>query len=124
MVSKIGFLEPALPILLYHHEKYDGTGYPFGLGGDNIPVEARVFSVVDAYDAMTSDRPYREAMAHEVAMAEVRRHSGTQFDPAVVEAFEALMLEHPELRQSAATPPMLDSDHDEDLFPNPEESAA
>lgn len=125
MVSKIGFLEPALPILLYHHEKYDGTGYPFGLSGENIPVEARVFSVIDAYDAMTSDRPYREAMAHDEAMAEVRRHSARQFDPAVVEAFEALMLEHPELRQSTAAPPMLDSsDHDDDLLLSAEESAA
>ena len=99
MVSKIGFLEPALPILLYHHERFDGTGYPFGLAGDNIPTEARVFSVIDAYDAMTSDRPYRPAMTHAAAMDEVRRNSGTQFDPVVVAAFEELMAERRDLRE-------------------------
>ena len=71
MVSKIGFLEKSMPILLYHHERYDGGGYPFGLAGESIPLEARIFSIVDAYDAMTSDRPYRDAMTHEAAMAEI-----------------------------------------------------
>jgi HD-GYP domain-containing protein (c-di-GMP phosphodiesterase class II) len=98
MVSKIGFLENAMPILLYHHEQYDGAGYPFGLSGDKIPLEARLFSVIDAYDAMTSDRPYRDAMSHDVAMAEVALNSGRQFDPDVVAAFEELMLTRPELR--------------------------
>ncbi len=91
MVSKIGFLEGALPILLYHHERYDGGGYPFGLTADKIPLEARIFSIVDAYDAMTSDRPYRAAMSHDDAMAELAANSGTQFDPDVVDAFERLM---------------------------------
>jgi hypothetical protein len=99
MVSKVGFLEPALPILLYHHERFDGTGYPFGLTGDNIPVEARIFSIIDAYDAMTSDRPYRPAMQHHSAMEEVRRNSGTQFDPQVVAAFEQLMSGRRDLRE-------------------------
>ena len=98
MVSKIGFLEPALPILLYHHEKYDGTGYPLGLVGRNIPLEARIFAIVDAYDAMTQDRPYRDAMPHHEAMDEIRRHDGTQFDPEVVAAFEQLMAARPDLR--------------------------
>ena len=66
MISKVSFLEGATPILLYHHERYDGTGYPFGLMSDRIPMEARLFSVVDAYDAMTSNRPYRDAMPHSV----------------------------------------------------------
>ncbi|MGD0764831.1 MAG: HD domain-containing phosphohydrolase [Dehalococcoidia bacterium] len=91
LVSKVGFLEGALPILLYHHEHYDGKGYPFGLAGDRIPLEARIFAVVDAYDAMTSDRPYRKAMAHELAMVEIAANSGTQFDPAVVEIFQQVV---------------------------------
>ena len=87
IVSKVGFLEGALPILLYHHERYDGAGYPFGLEGKAIPLEARIFMVVDAYDAMTSDRPYRQAMPMEDALAEIRRNAGIQFDPEIVESF-------------------------------------
>ena len=70
-----------------HHEKFDGTGYPRGLSGDAIPLMARIMSVADTYDAMTSHRAYRSAMKHQQAMDEIRRCSGTQFDPAVVEAF-------------------------------------
>jgi HD-GYP domain-containing protein (c-di-GMP phosphodiesterase class II) len=91
LVSKVGFLEGALPILLYHHERYDGRGYPFGLAGDRIPVEARIFAVVDAYDAMTSDRPYRKAMSHEDAIAEIVANAETQFDPAVVRVFQEVV---------------------------------
>jgi response regulator RpfG family c-di-GMP phosphodiesterase len=91
MVSKVEFLEGALPILLYHHERYDGTGYPFGLEGKNIPIEARIFSVVDTYDAMTSSRPYRDALPHIVAMGEIQQHAGSQFDPEVVVAFTRVM---------------------------------
>jgi HD-GYP domain-containing protein (c-di-GMP phosphodiesterase class II) len=87
MISNVGFLEGAMPILLYHHERFDGTGYPFGLKGEAIPLEARIFTVVDAYDAMTSDRPYRKARPPEVAMDEIERNAGVQFDPIVVEAF-------------------------------------
>jgi HD-GYP domain-containing protein (c-di-GMP phosphodiesterase class II) len=87
MVSKVRFLEGALPILLYHHERFDGSGYPFGLKGDAIPLEARIFTVVDSFDAMTSDRPYRKAMPVEDAIAEINRFSGIQFDPQVVDAF-------------------------------------
>lgn len=71
----------------FHHERIDGGGYPSGLAGDAIPLEARILGVADAYEAMTADRPYRRAMAHEDAVAELRLHTGTQFDPAVVEAF-------------------------------------
>ncbi|MDP9238826.1 MAG: GAF domain-containing protein [Chloroflexota bacterium] len=98
MVSKIGFLENAMPILLYHHERYDGKGYPFGLTADKIPLEARMFSIVDAYDAMTSDRPYRDAMAHDGAMAEIAENVGTQFDPEVAAKFEELLALRPDLR--------------------------
>ena len=89
-----------MPILLYHHERYDGSGYPFGLDGDNIPLEARIFAVVDAYDAMVSERPYRKAMPPQDALAEIRAKTGVQFDPEVVQAFEAavtrlLVMEEP-----------------------------
>jgi len=122
MVSKVGFLEKALPILLYHHERYDGLGYPFGLAEDNIPLEARIFSIVDAYDAMTSDRPYRAAMSHDQAMAEVRDNSGSQFDPAVVTAFDQLMASRPDLRDNSGH--RMHDSHDEDLDPSRESPAA
>jgi HD-GYP domain-containing protein (c-di-GMP phosphodiesterase class II) len=98
MISKVRFLEGATPILLYHHERFDGAGYPFGLQSDGIPLAARIFSVVDAYDAMTSDRPYRKAMPHTEAMAEIAAGSGTQFDPAIVDTFTRLMASRPDLR--------------------------
>jgi GAF domain-containing protein len=91
MVSKVGFLEGAMPILLYHHERYDGSGYPFGLAQDKIPLEARIFAVVDAYDAMTSERPYRKAMPPEEALQEIRANASIQFDPQVVVAFEGVI---------------------------------
>ena len=103
MVSKVGFLEGALPILLYHHERYDGTGYPFGLQGAAIPLEARIFTVVDAYDAMTSDRPYRKAMPIDDAMEEIHKNSGIQFDPKAVEAFARVIARlHPAVKEEAA----------------------
>ena len=71
--------------VLAHHERVDGAGYPRGLGGDAIPLEGRVLAVADAYEAMTADRPYRRALSHEVARAELRRGAGTQFDPQVVD---------------------------------------
>jgi HD-GYP domain-containing protein (c-di-GMP phosphodiesterase class II) len=95
LVSKIGFLEGALPILLYHHERFDGGGYPFGLSGDRIPLEARIFAVVDTYDAMTSDRPYRKAVGRAEAIKEIVSNSGSQFDPAVVEAFLRIVAQLP-----------------------------
>lgn len=91
MISQVGFLEGALPILLYHHERYDGAGYPFGLQAEAIPLEARIFSVVDSYDAMTSDRPYRKAISIEDALQEIRRNGGSQFDPEVAVAFERVV---------------------------------
>jgi HD-GYP domain-containing protein (c-di-GMP phosphodiesterase class II) len=102
MVSKVGFLEGALPILLYHHERYDGGGYPFGLEGGAIPLEARIFAVVDSYDAMTSDRPYRKAMSLEAALREIRKNAAIQFDPQVVEAFSRVMARMPSKAERAA----------------------
>jgi len=87
MIEHIGFLRPALPAIHHHHERLDGKGYPEGLSGERIPLEARILAVVDSYDAMTSDRPYRKAMAHEQAAAELRRCVGAQFDARCVEAF-------------------------------------
>lgn len=79
---------PRLKLAVKHnHERWDGMGYPDGLQGEEIPIEARILSVADAYEAMTSDRPYRPTIGHVAAMAELRRHAGTQFDPAVVAAF-------------------------------------
>ncbi|MCL6478298.1 MAG: HD-GYP domain-containing protein [Peptococcaceae bacterium] len=74
-------------IVREHHERYDGNGYPQGLESDKIHIGARILAVADAYDAMTSDRPYRKAMSEEEAIGELRKNAGTQFDPAVVEAF-------------------------------------
>jgi len=73
-------------IVLAHHERWDGKGYPRGLRGEGIPLLSRVIAVAGAYDAMVSERPYREAMSREEAVAELRRCAGAQFDPAVVEA--------------------------------------
>jgi response regulator RpfG family c-di-GMP phosphodiesterase len=87
MVSRIAFLAGAAEIVLTHQERYDGTGYPQGLVGDEIPVGSRIFAVADTLDAMTSDRPYRRALPFSAAKAEIMRESGRQFDPEVVRAF-------------------------------------
>ena len=82
-------LQPIADFILKHHEWWNGNGYPLGLKGEEIPVEDRILAIVDAYDAMTTDRPYRKALSHETAMAELRKHRGTQFDPALVDKFLA-----------------------------------
>jgi putative nucleotidyltransferase with HDIG domain len=87
ILLKIDFLKTASEIVLSHHERYDGGGYPRGLTGEEIPLGARIFTIADAFDAMTSDRAYRSAMPAEEALAEVLRNSGTQFDPTAVRAF-------------------------------------
>lgn len=87
MVGLIGTMRSAVPAVLHHHERWDGGGYPDGLAGIEIPAEARILAVVDAFDAMTSDRPYRPALRTEIAIAELERCSGAQFDPDVVEVF-------------------------------------
>ncbi len=84
---KMGGLEEIATIVKYHHERCDGRGYPDGLKEGEIPIESRILCVIDAFDAMTSDRPYRKAMTVEQAIEELRKKSGTQFDPKVVEAF-------------------------------------
>jgi len=87
IVRDIPFLQRAGEIILRHHERLDGGGYPNGLSGEDIPLGARIFAVADGYDAMTADRPYRRAGSHAFAVREIKRNSGTQFDAVVVEAF-------------------------------------
>lgn len=87
ILDPIHFLKPALPAILHHHENFDGSGYPMGLKAKDIPLKARIISVADAWDAMRSDRPYRNALPVEVAKEELLRHAGIQFDPDVVTYF-------------------------------------
>jgi hypothetical protein len=90
MLSKISFLEPALVIPAYHHEWWNGDGYPYGLRGEQIPIAARIFAIVDVWDALLSDRPYRKAWSKEETMKYLLEQSGSQFDPRVVDAFMKL----------------------------------
>jgi len=87
MLGLVGTLRAAVPCVLHHHERWDGSGYPSGSAGSNIPPEARVLAVADAFDAMTSDRPYRPALSEPCAVDELERCAGTQFDPEVVAVF-------------------------------------
>ena len=91
MLLPITYLRPALDIPYCHHEKWDGSGYPRGLKGEEIPLTARIFAVVDVWDALTSDRPYRTAWTPEKTLALIRAGSGNHFDPQVVAAFEELL---------------------------------
>jgi putative nucleotidyltransferase with HDIG domain len=93
IVSKIPFLAEASEIVYAHQERFDGTGYPRGLRGVQIPLGARIFAIADTLDAMTSDRPYRKGTSFEIARDEIKRCSGTQFDPTVVEVFLRIPLE-------------------------------
>ena len=90
LVADIPFLRTAALVVRCHHEMFDGTGYPAGLKKEEIPLAARVFSVVDAFDAMTADRPYRAALPVEAAVEELQKMAGTQFDPEVVRIFAPL----------------------------------
>ena len=91
IISGVPFPYPVAPLILSHHERWDGKGYPTGLKGDEIPLEASIVSVCDAFSAMTTDRPYREALSVETAVKELRDNSGTQFCPPVVEALIVLI---------------------------------
>ena len=93
ILKRIKFLEEAAQVVLYHHEAFDGSGYPAGLAGEDIPLGARIFHVADAIDAMTSDRPYKKALNFDSAAAELLRHSGTQFDPAIISVFAKTSLD-------------------------------
>ncbi len=90
ILEPIHFLGPVRDIIEQHHERYDGNGYPNGLNGDEWRLEGKILAVCDTYDAMTSDRPYRKALSHEIATQEIHDHSGTQFDPEVAAEFLAM----------------------------------
>jgi putative nucleotidyltransferase with HDIG domain len=88
MLAEVSFLQPAVLDIIYcHHERWDGEGYPRGLTGESTPLSARIFAVVDTYDAITSDRPYRRARSHQTAVNELQRIAGQQLDPSIVEIF-------------------------------------
>ncbi len=117
ILEHVPTLKEIADIILYHHEKYDGTGYLMGLQGEDIPLEARILAVVDTFDAMTSSRPYREAASLETARTELLKNAGTQFDPRIVEIFVGI-LDRGELgglisKQKAKPPVDVDEDADE-----------
>jgi putative nucleotidyltransferase with HDIG domain len=116
LVKEIKLVEEAGHIILCHHEKYDGSGYPQGLKGEEIPIEARVFALADALDAITSHRPYRRELDFPSAKEEIRKNAGTHFDPGVVEAFDGLPLRRWE-RIRFETTRLIPAIADERLFP-------
>ncbi len=87
ILESIHFLKEIVPLIYYHHERWDGSGYPEGIKGEQIPLGARILTIADSYDAMTSDRPYRKAMAQDDAIIELKKYAGLQFDPALVDIF-------------------------------------
>jgi HD-GYP domain-containing protein (c-di-GMP phosphodiesterase class II) len=97
MLSPVAFLRPALDIPYCHHEKWDGTGYPRGLKGEYIPLAARIFAIADVWDALRSDRPYRQSWSEERVLQHVMSLAGSHFDPRVVDVFRRLYTEMPEL---------------------------
>ena len=96
--KRVGFLMSAYPIVYHHHERWDGRGYPDGLAGERVPLGARIVAVMDAYDAMTTDRPYREAMSHEEAQSILRDGGGSQWDPTIVTLFLDMLTARPDLK--------------------------
>lgn len=95
IVAPISFLSGAVELIRHHHERFDGSGYPGGLRGEEIPLAARVFAVVDSFDAMTSERPYRGPMGVERALTEIQGGAGTQFDPEIVRVFVQMVEDEP-----------------------------
>jgi HD-GYP domain-containing protein (c-di-GMP phosphodiesterase class II) len=90
-----------IPVVLHHHEYYDGSGYPDGLSGEDIELGARIFTLADHYDALISDRPYRAGLSRETVIGFIEEDSGTKFDPKVVEAFLEVMVQ--EEREAASS---------------------
>ncbi len=87
LLNPIEYLRPALDIPFCHHEKWNGTGYPRGLKGDEIPLAARIFAIADVYDALTSDRPYRKAWSHKETLQYIQSEAGQHFDPQIISVF-------------------------------------
>jgi HD-GYP domain-containing protein (c-di-GMP phosphodiesterase class II) len=100
ILSQAPALSAVIPLVYHHHEHFDGSGYVAGLSGSQIPLGARILAVIDTYVAMTSGRPYRAALTHSQAVAELHRLSGSQFDPSVVDAFIGIVGERHERRSS------------------------
>lgn len=121
MLAGVSGLEPVGTIVRFHHERWDGHGYPDGLAGERIPLAARMVAVCDAYHAMTSDRSYRAALGPQQAVAELRAHAGRQFDPAVVNTFVSLL---DELADSGLAPDRLPADQPASDRPFPSEEPA
>jgi hypothetical protein len=106
ILAQVPYLRPTAKIVLAHHERWDGAGYPRKLKGEDIPLGARIFALCDTYDAIISDRPYRQGQSPEAAFAEILRCAGTQFDPQVVEAFEAVFPDWQGEDRSQKRPPL------------------
>ena len=109
IVSRISSLRESVPAIRHHHERWDGLGYPDRLSGTDIPVEAAIIAIADAWDAMTTDRPYAVALDTNAAMLEIHAGRGKQFNPAVVDAFVSVAHRRPGdiAPPSAATPPAI-----------------
>jgi HD-GYP domain-containing protein (c-di-GMP phosphodiesterase class II) len=105
IISAVDFLAETLPAIIHHHERWDGGGYSDGLSGQQIPMDARILAVADAYDAMTSSRPYRQSMTPEEAVAEILSGSAGQFDPAIAKAFIAMLREDGLLNDETSSEP-------------------
>jgi len=98
IVRHIDFLQDALPIIRYHHEHYDGSGYPDGLVGEEIPILARIFAIADSFDAQTNQRPYNVVHSNETALRNIIAAKGKQFDPRIVDEFAAMIREREHLQ--------------------------
>lgn len=102
IVKQVKVLDPAVPAILYHHERYDGSGYPFGLAGEEIPLEARVLALADSFDAMTVERSYKKAKPYQEAIAELQRGKNSQFDPHLVDLFVEFLQKHKQIQDILA----------------------
>ena len=91
IVKSIPFLAETMPVIRHHHERWNGSGYPLGIAGDEIPITARIFAVADVFDALTSIRPYRNIVSHEEAFAYLQANAGILFDPEIVAVFDELL---------------------------------